>query len=53
MNRKIIISAGVALGLGAAAVAFGILTYGTLKDLAAELDGDFFDVSELDEEEIF
>lgn len=53
MNKKVIVSAGIALGMGAAVVAFGILTYGTLRDLAAELDGDFFDVSELDEEEIF
>lgn len=52
MNKKVIVSAGIALGMGAAVVAFGILTYGTLKDLATEL-GDPFDFSELDPEEDF
>lgn len=50
MNRRVILSAGVALGLGASVVAFGILAYGALKDLSDELDGEFFDTSELDEE---
>lgn len=41
MNRKVIIGAGVALGLGASAVAFGILAYGALKDLANDLEFEF------------
>ena len=52
MNKKVIVSAGVAIGLGAGLVAFGILAYGTLKDLSREL-GDPFDFSELDPEEEF
>ena len=52
MNKKVIVSPGVAIGLGAGLVAFGILAYGTLKDLSREL-GDPFDFSELDPEEEF
>lgn len=41
MNRKVIVSAGIALGLGASVLAFGILAYGSLRDLAKDLETPF------------